>query len=199
MVSLTSAGLLLNVSDLIDFIECPRIVYWAYLRTGNRPRRDPLTHETAILYKDKYDPILIELLIQHGLNDLDITYGIELRNKIICGKIDILVRRLLKKYPIYIKHAKEMKSLSYFMPIYAYAWLIQDTYGFPVEKGFIYFPQRQELELVHIGPAELAAVEATAVSARNIIVCGTLPDVRYRNPRACIGCRYQTYCNEQLR
>lgn len=202
MISLTGSGLLLSVRDLVDFIECPRIVYWSYLRAMPGQCKDPNAHDTAILYKEhkeQYDPILIDLLVQNGLDEIDMKFSIELQNKIIQGKIDILVRSLLKKYPIYIKQAKEMKSLSYFMPIYAYAWLVQDNYGIPVEKGFIYFPKRQELESVHIGQAELAVVEATAESARNVIVCGMLPDMLHHNPRICIGCRYRTYCNEQVR
>jgi CRISPR-associated exonuclease Cas4 len=198
MVSLTSSGLVLSIRDLVDFIECPRIVYWSYLRAGNRRGRDPFTHETAILYKEKYDPVLIDLLVQNGLNEIDFKFNFELRNKILCGKIDILARSLLRKYPIYIKQIKEIKSLRYFIPIYAYAWLVQDTYGIPVEKAFIYYPKRQELESIHIGQAELAAVEATAESARNVIVYGMLPDMLHYNPRICIGCRFRTYCNQQM-
>ena len=115
------------------------------------------------------------------------------------GKVDVIIRNLLRRYPLYIKKSKEMKSLSYFLPVYAYAWMIQDTYGIPVDKGFIYYPTRQELESVHIGQAELAVVEATAESARNIIVCGALPDMLHHNPRKCSGCYYRTFCNKQER
>lgn len=199
MVAITSAGLLLNIRDLIEFISCPRIVYWSYLRSGPRRDQDPLSHQTAILYREKYDPILTDLLLQNGINEIDLKYNIHLQNKFIQGKIDILGRSLLKKYPIYIKQAKEMKALQYYLPIYAYAWLVQDNFGLPVEKAFIYYPKLKELESVHIGKPELAAVEATAESARNVIVCGMLPDILHYNPRQCIGCSYRNYCNEPMR
>ncbi|MFB3896692.1 MAG: CRISPR-associated protein Cas4 [bacterium] len=199
MVAITSAGLLLTVRDLVEFVECPRIVYWSYLRAGTRHEQDPLSHQTAILYREKYDPVLTELLTHNGINEIDLKYNIHLQNKFIQGKIDILGRSLLKKYPIYIKQSKEIKSLQYFIPIYAYAWLIQDNFGLPVETAFIYYPNRKELEPVHIGKPELAAVEATAESARNVIVCGMLPDILHYNPRQCIGCSYRSFCNEQMR
>jgi CRISPR-associated protein Cas4 len=199
MVAITSQGLLLTIRDLVDFVDCPRIVYWSYLRTGNRYEQDPLSHQTAIQYREKYDPVLTDLLVYNGINEIDLKYNIHLKNKFIQGKIDILGRSLLKKYPIYLKRSKEIKSLQHFIPIYAYAWLVKDTFGFPVEKGFIYYPNRKELEPVPIGKPELAAVEATAESARNVIVCGMMPDILQYNPRRCVGCIYRTFCNEHLR
>jgi CRISPR-associated protein Cas4 len=199
MVSIISSGLLLTIRDLVDFVKCPRIVYWSYLRAGNHREQDPLTHQTAIQYREKYDPVLTELLIHNGINEIDLKYNIPLQNKLIHGKIDILGRSLLKKYPIYLKQSKEVKSLQHFLPIYAYSWLVQDTYGLPVEKAFIYYPNRKELEPIHIGKPELAAVEAAAESARNVIVCGMLPDILHYNPRQCIGCKFRSFCNEQLR
>jgi CRISPR-associated protein Cas4 len=199
MITLTGSEVILTVKDLLNFVKCPRIVYWSYLRHLPERLNDPLTHETAVLYKEEYNPVLIDLLIQNGLDKIDIKYGIELRNKILRGKIDAIVRSGAQRYPMYIKKAKEMKSLSYFLPLYAYAWLVQNIYGLPVEKGFIYYPSRQELESVHIGQAELAVVEATAESARNIIVCGILPDMLHHNPRNCTGCSSRMLCNEMMR
>ncbi|MCX7919900.1 MAG: CRISPR-associated protein Cas4 [bacterium] len=197
MITLTGSELLLTIKDLVDFVECPRILYWSYLRPNlSDQRKDPLSHETALLYKDQYDPILTDLLIQNGIQHIERYVGVELRNKIIHGKIDVLVKDGSKQYPIYIKNAKECKSLSYFLPVYAYAWLINDTYGTVCEKGFIYYPSRQELESVYIGQAELAVAEATAESARNIVSCGILPDTLHYNPRKCLGCKYRLFCNE---
>lgn len=197
MITLTSSELLLTIKDLVDFVECPRIIYWSYLHPNSYDRRkDPLSHETAQRYKDQYDPVLTDLLIQNGLQHIDIHFGIELRNKMLHGKIDALVKDGFHRYPIYIKNAKEFKSLSYFLPVYAYAWLMKDTYGTAYDKGFIYYPTRQELESVYIGQAELAVVEATAESTRNIISCGILPDMLHHNPRKCAGCKYRLFCNE---
>ena len=196
MITLTSSELLLTIKDILDYVECPRIIYWSNMHPTAKRSNDPLTHETALRYKDQYDPTLTDLLIQNGLQHLDIKFGVELRNKMLRGKIDALVKDGFKRYPIYIKHAKEIKSLSYFLPVYAYAWLLKDAYGVPIEKGFIYYPSRQELESIHIGRAELAVAEATAESARNIIICGMLPDMLHHNPRKCARCRYRFFCNE---
>ena len=77
----------------------------------------------------------------------------------------------------------------------AYALLLEEAWGLPVERGYIYHIGRRHVEEVRLTAALRSQVMTTVASINGMIAGETLPPPP-RNTAICVACEFRRFCND---
>jgi len=187
-------ALALRVSDLKQYAYCPRIVYYQHV----------MPVERATTYKMMYGKeahAALEALEQrrklraYGLDAGERMFHLWLSSSRLglSGKLDLLIRTEQGFYPVDFKHTEGRPHRNHLLQLAAYALLVEERYGVPVERGFLYLIPSKDVVEVEITDALKQEVLEVIQRIHEMVRREALPPPTPVRAR-CTDCEYQNYC-----
>lgn len=193
---LISPALSLTVSDIKQFVYCPRVVYFTYFLQQRRPttykmQEGNLEHEHVAELEERRS------LKAYGLAEGERQFDVALYSDRLglSGKLDMVILVANEVIPVDFKNSGVGVGLNHKYQLTAYALLVEDRWGKPVRRGFIYLvPLKRAYEVV-ITPNMRLFVRRTVELIRDMIDGEYMPPATRQKSR-CRDCEFQNFCNE---
>lgn len=187
-------GPLVRVSDLRQWIYCPRVYWWTHvcpvgkkesvkMRAGlQKERRLQQLQRRRTLRAYGLSRGMVEANVSMAANSLGLS-----------GRLDLLIRRGGFRYPVEIKFTHGPAMLNHRLQLAGYALLLEAEYGIPVSHGYIV---RLPDDTVDKAPIDAPLRDLTLQTIAALRA--TLRDERVPPPvplmAKCIDCEYRRYC-----
>lgn len=186
----------LTPSHIIQHLYCPRFTYFEYVLAipqyearNYKVMRGRHLHDERLEQNKGYLRRRLGVTARH-----DDQY---LTNELLRGRVDeVLELRDGTMAPLDYKFAeyKDKVFNTYKTQLFCYAWLIEDNFRRPVQRGFLVYTRSQNKVVeVPVREEDKAEVRAAAEAIRNIIDKNTFPRAtKYK--RRCLTCTYRNIC-----
>lgn len=185
----------LRVSDLKQYIYCPRIIYFYYVlpiprRATKKMEYGRLEH-IEIMHLEKR-----RKLKAYGLLDGTRNFQVFLQSARLGmhGLLDMSISTASGEvYPVEFKHSISKKGLHQKYQLAAYAMLLEDSLRKPVRYGFLYLIPTKTIVSVEITISMREHVKKALSAIRNIIASEKIPGY-IRSKQRCTDCEFKNYC-----
>jgi CRISPR-associated exonuclease Cas4 len=186
----------LTPSHIIEYLYCPRFTYFEYvLRIPQHEEANYLVMRGRHLHDDKLEQNKEYLRKRLGVIAKQLDQY--LTNELIRGRMDeVLTLQDQTMAPLDYKFAeyKDRVYDTYKTQLYCYAWLIEENFGRPVNKGFlVYTRSRNKVVEVEISEQNKADVKKAAADIFGIIDQNRYPKATKYKAR-CVSCTYRNIC-----
>ena len=192
-----------TVTDLKQYAYCARVVYYTYClplllrpvtfkmeagvraheEAGKRERRRTLTAYGLREGKRHFDVwVASEELGLHGRIDLVIETG------------EGPARELI---PVDYKQSRRQVGAHVRHQLAAYGIMLEETWGGPVRRGFVYSLATRRAEEVRLTERLQGGVRGVLAAMREMVERETMPDPP-RSRRPCVNCEFRRFCNDVL-
>lgn len=185
----------LRVSDLKQYIYCPRILYYYYVLPV--PRK-----VTRKMEYGKLEHVEIQRLEKrrslrsYGVLDGERFFQIYLESTRLGlhGILDMMIAtRDNNIYPVDFKHSLSYRGLHLKYQVAAYAMLLEEKYQRLVRHGFIYLIPMKTIVPVEITQSMRGHVKKTLSAIKSIARKERMPGY-IRSKERCADCEYRNYC-----
>ncbi len=186
----------LTVTDVRQFVYCPRIVY--YTRYLEMPQ--PVTYkmdEGKMQHQRSVELERRRSLRSYGLSEGERHFGVRLYSSRLglSGLLDMVIETPTELIPVEFKHTTGDLGLSHKYQLTAYALLVEDERGRPVRRGFIYrIPEKIAVEVL-ITPNMRRHVQRILSEIRQMLIHGRQPAPTRRRGR-CVDCEFRRLCGD---
>jgi CRISPR-associated exonuclease Cas4 len=183
-------------SDIIQYLYCPRFTYFEHVL--NIPQYEEKSYKAMRgrhLHEHKQN--INKDYLRKKIGAAEKYQEQYLGNKFLRGKVDeVLILNDGTMASLDYKFAKYKGKIfnTYKTQLFCYAWLIEDNFPKPVEKGYLVYT-RSRNKLIEIPVTEKAKekVKKAAAEIIDIIDSNKFPKAtRYK--RRCTGCTYRNIC-----
>jgi len=197
-----SDPVLIDVTDIKQYVCCPRLVYYRYCLPNIRP----LTYsmEVGIEAHQQED----EREVRRSLR----TYGIEQGERLfhypvasltlaMKGKIDLVLvvpsweaseRELVV---VEYKYSEQKAGPHFKVQLAAYALLLEDALHIPARRSFLYSIPLRKAEAVPITTALRKKVQGITEEIKQLMVGEQMPEPT-KAQRRCPTCEFRRFCND---
>lgn len=185
----------LRVSDLKQYIYCPRILYFYYVLPV--PRR-----VTRKMEYGKMEHIEIQQLEKrrglkpYGIMEGKRSFQISLSSTRLGmhGVLDMMITSADSNiYPVDFKHSLRQKDLHQKYQLAAYAMLLEEAYQRPVRFGFLYLIPAKKIVPVEITGGMREHVKKLISAIHNVVMGERMP-AYVRSKQRCTDCEFRNYC-----
>jgi CRISPR-associated exonuclease Cas4 len=188
----------LAVSDVRQHVYCPRIPYF---RLGLRLPHRPVTYKMAegIAQHQRTESLEHRRgLRAYGLSDGERLFDVPLHSDRLGlgGRLDMLIRRAWEAVPVEFKNTRASLGLNHKYQLTAYALLVEETFGLPVRRAFVYFIPLKLAREVAITPAMRAYTRRVLGEIRRNVAEERMPNGT-RVLGRCRECEFLAYCNDR--
>ncbi|MDQ0158050.1 CRISPR-associated protein Cas4 [Robertmurraya andreesenii] len=189
----------ITISDIKQFIYCPRVIYYSYVEPV--PRK--VTFKMEYSRSQHYELNQREKrrsLKRYNLLEGKRYYGVPVSSTILNlnGKLDILVdtenMEGQRYFPIECKDTDQKVQKNILYQLVAYALCIEEMTNTPVQKGYIYIIPEEKAYPVIITESQKQYIRKVTTMIRKIIHDEYYPDPR--SNKRCWDCEFQRYCND---
>jgi len=185
----------LRVSDIKQYIYCPRIIYFYYVLPVHRR----ITRKMEYGKLEHIEVVHLEKrrkLKAYGLSDGERKYNVYLKSERmgLRGVIDMIITtKNGDVFPVEFKHSLSKEGLHQKYQLTAYAMLLEEVFERPVRYGFIYLIPSKTAHIIEITVSMREHIKKVLAAIRNIVLDERLP--RYlRSKMRCTDCEYKNYC-----
>ncbi|NPV80777.1 MAG: CRISPR-associated protein Cas4 [Firmicutes bacterium] len=187
----------LRVTDVKQFVYCPRVVYFSYL----------LPIEKKVTRKMEYgkeEHIELDRLEKRRTfrayeltDDAERRFHVNLSSErlALSGVLDMLLVQGNAYYPVEFKYTRRPPELNHKYQLMAYAMLLEDTVGKPVRAGFVYVSEDRIAYPIDFTPNMRKFVREILASIREMIKREQMPH-RARQKKKCVDCEFRRFCND---
>ncbi|MHB1653903.1 MAG: CRISPR-associated protein Cas4 [Desulfitobacteriaceae bacterium] len=185
----------LTITDLKQFIYCPRILYLTYVMPVPRPTTAKMGFGKAEhLELDRLEKR--RKLKRYGLEEGIRVFHAHLVSERLGleGKLDLHIERERECYPIEFKHSTAI-HFNHKVQLAGYAVLLEEEMKKPVRTGFVYLIPKSEIVPVPITPELRDYVHDTIQAIRHAIAKAAWPRPTAQRHR-CRECEYRRYCQD---
>lgn len=189
---------LLEVTDVKQYVYCPRIPFYRYCLPAIRPVTYGMEagirgHVVEQAREERRS------LRVFGLGAGERVFDLPLRSERLglVGKLDMAVRLGDEAVVVDYKLSAGKAGPHFQMQLAAYAELLEEAWGAPVRRAFLYhIPGRRAEELAMTGT--LRRRVARVVEAIHVMVEGErMPDPPTNRGR-CVTCEFRRFCNDAV-
>lgn len=183
-------------SHIIEYLFCPRFTYFEFvLAIPQYEEKNYKVMRGRHLHDEKLERNKGYLRKRLGaVSRLDDQY---LTNGLLRGRIDeVLTLDDGSMAPLDYKFAvyEERIYPTYRTQLYCYAWLIEENFGKPVDRGFLVYTRSQnKVVKVPISQEHKSEVQRAAESIRAIMEQNLFPKATLQK-RKCVTCTYRNIC-----
>jgi len=115
----------------------------------------------------------------------------------LSGKVDLVVVREEEVIPVDFKDSRNLEAAHFRLQLGAYALLMEERFGRPAVRGFLYsIPRRLAFEVRITPPLRRKVVETVQEMARWVQGEAMPEGPKSRAP--CVACEFRRYCNDRL-
>lgn len=194
--------MLCEVTDLKQWSYCPRVVFYRYCMPDVRPVT-ALMQSGIERHREEATREERRSLRTYGLADGERHYDLALRSEALglSGRLDLAIATPGQTIPgaeavvVEYKDSEDVLRPHFALQLAAYALLLEEAWGMPVQRGFLYSIPLRKAEPVAIarGLREKARQAAQAMRAA-IDGEQTPPPPKRRSP--CVSCEFRRFCND---
>jgi CRISPR-associated exonuclease Cas4 len=186
----------MRVSDLKQYFYCPRIIYYTYCLPVPRPVTHPMQigaveHEVISVIERRRS------LERYGLTEGERMFHVSLQSASmgLTGVVDMVVTTQERAFPVEFKHTSQRLNMNAKYQLAAYAMMVEECLGKPVEYGFIYRIPKKSITAVSISSALRQEVSHALSDMREFIAEERLPEPA-REHGKCVECEFRRYCRD---
>lgn len=186
----------IKVTDLKQFLYCPRIVYYDHVLP--LPRKTTYKMEHGKLSQSKIEGLekrrlLSEYNLAKGKRSFNVPlYSAELE---LSGVVDLLIETEELLYPVDFKETEFEPGPHHVLQLTAYAILAEKKYCKPCEKGFIYTLENDEIFEIRIDEFQRQRFYGSLKEMKALIASEMMPQPA-DNIDKCVNCEFKNFCRD---
>ena len=185
------------VTDLKQYVYCPRVVYYTYCLPLLRPTTFKMEQGIAVHEVEKGREQRRSLR-PYGLPsgerhfDLDL-YSADLGLR---GRMDLAIRVEAAPEAIPVEYKHSTKAGTHVKrQLAAYGLLLQEAWGVDVQRGFVYLIPLRKAQEVKLTPTLYRRVRGQIRQMRDMVIGEQMPPAPSRRSR-CVACEFRRFCND---
>lgn len=186
----------LRVSDLKQFVYCPRIVFYNYVMPVEK--KTTFKMEYGKIAEDKIDRLESRRkLKRYGLSGGKREFHKQVYSKKygLSGKVDLLIETASSCYPVDFKYTISQPRKNHLYQLLGYAVILEDTHNCNVDKGFVYLIPKEDAVVFDLSSELKEETKKLIDEIRQMIYCQqTPPPVKERVK--CLDCEYRNFCGD---
>lgn len=193
--------LLFEVTDLKQWVYCPRVLFYRYCAPELRPLTD-LMRAGIRSHADETGREERRSLRSYGLEAGERAFDIGLRSAALGlrGRLDLAIAvpsrsQATEAIVVEYKDSERPAGPHFKLQLAAYALLLEATWSIPVRRGFFYSIPLRQADPLAITP-RLRAQVGQAVTAMQAMVHGERMPGAPTSRRPCIACEFRRFCND---
>jgi CRISPR-associated exonuclease Cas4 len=193
---------LFRVVDLKQYIYCPRIVYYHHCLPAVRPITYKM--EAGLAAQDEEEGRAARRSFRvYGLKRGESETNVSLESEALglTGQVDLVIKTddnplgELELIPVDYKLSNGRLGLHFKLQLLAYGLLLQEAYGLPVKRGFLYaIPRRRAVE-VAFTPALRSKLTQALLDMQTIVTKEFMPEPTKKRAK-CEVCEFRRFCND---
>ena len=195
MVSEEATEMVLKVTDLKQYVYCPRILYFTYVL----PVPHPVTRKMDF---GKIEHLKLDRLERrrklkrYGLEQGERIFHTQFYSKRLGlqGKLDLHIQYEKENYPVEFKHSSKLQ-FNHKVQLAGYALLLEEKLGRPVRTGFLYLIPKEEIIPVQMTQDLRDYIHDTLKDIRRVVTKARWPKATTQRHR-CRECEYRRYCQD---
>lgn len=188
--------MMLRVSDLKQFIYCPRIIYYNYV----------MPVEKKATYKMEHGKVAEEEIAKLESRRKLKPYGLSGGKRVfnwwltakgagLTGKIDMLIIKDEDYFPVDFKFTEKSPGKNHLYQLCGYCIMLDEVYGCRADTAFIYQIPIHDVKVFHLDDKMKSECREVIAEIRNMIDQERMPDAA-SSRRRCTECEYQNYCRD---
>jgi CRISPR-associated exonuclease Cas4 len=193
---------LLEVTDLKQYICCPRIVFYRYCLPKIRPITG-LMEEGIRCHLEEEGREARRSLRSYGLVDGERFFHLTLESPKLelIGKLDLAIAVPSRDAPeaeavvVEYKYSEHKAGPHFALQLAAYALLLEEVWKIPVKQGFLYSIPLRRAEPVAITPHLRKKVIQVVSQIKQIVHSEIMPPPP-TTQRRCVTCEFRRFCND---
>lgn len=200
----TSVVDLIDVTDIKQYVCCPRLVYYRYCLPDIRPLT--YTMEVGIeAHRQEEEREVRRSLRTYGIEQAErlFHYPVASQTLALKGKIDLVLVvpswQAIEKELVVVEYKySEQKAGPHFkMQLAAYALLLEEALQIPARRSFLYSIPLRKAEAIPITSSLRKKVQEITEQIKQVIVGEQMPEMT-RTPRRCPTCEFRRFCNDVI-
>jgi len=193
---------LVEVTDLKQYICCPRIVFYRYCLPTIRPLTF-LMEEGIRRHEEEEDREERRSLRHYQLEEGERYFHVILQSERLglTARIDLAIATPSLTAPgaeaivVEYKDSEQKAGMHFKLQLAAYALLLEEAWNIPVKRGFIYSIPQRSAEVVMITPLLRKKVVQTVSQIRQMVERQAMPEPTKAQGR-CATCEFRRFCND---
>ena len=193
---------LFEVTDLKQYVACPRIVYYRYCLPKVRPITG-LMEEGTLRHDEEDEREERRSLRNYGLSEGERIPHLSLRSTELrlTGRLDLAIATPSPEAAnaegivVEYKFSEQKAGPHFALQLAAYALLLEEVWNIPVKRGYIYSIPLRKAEAIPITSHLRKKVVQTVQSIQRIVDSELMPpppSTQYR----CVTCEFRRFCND---
>lgn len=191
-----------EVTDLKQYTVCPRIVFYRYCLPKVRPVT-VLMEEGTRQHEEEDEREERRSLRTYGLTQGERVPHLALRSERLglSGRVDLAIAVPNRSTPeaeaivVEYKYSEQKAGPHFKLQLAAYALLVEEAWGLPVKRAFLYSIPLRRAEAITITPRLRASVIQTVESIHQCVAEEILPMPPSSQGR-CVACEFRRFCND---
>lgn len=189
---------MLTVSDIKQFVYCPRIVYFRYVlpisvSTTYAMRAGGEAHDRI----ERLDRRRTTRKYQLAEGNRLFRYNLNSERLCLTGVLDLLIESGKNLFPVEYKHSVGMPSLHHRYQLTAYAMLVEDAYHQSIRRGYVYVLRPDEVFPVEITESKKLRVKSIVKTIGRMIETQIMPAPTPHRGR-CQSCEFRFFCADTV-
>lgn len=183
-------------TDLKQFAYCPRVVYYTYCLPDVRPLTAKMEMGVAA-HEGARRRARRRTLAAYGLveGERHFDMRVESQRLGLRGRIDLVVETEGEVIPVDYKNSRRRAGPHVRRQIAAYGMMLEETWGRPVRRGFVYSLLTRRAEEIVVTDRLRREVEEAVVAMREMVEGERMPPPP-RSRRPCVDCEFRRFCND---
>jgi len=193
---------LFEVTDLKQHIVCSRLVYYRYCLPRVRPITG-LMDEGTLRHDEEDTREERRSLRNYGVREGERTAHLALRSSTLglTGRLDLAIATPSRTannaegIVVEYKYSEQKAGPHFALQLAAYALLLEEAWGIPVKRGYIYSIPHRRAEPIpitaHLRKKVVQTVQHIRANVESELM-PTAPATQYR----CIACEFRRFCND---
>jgi CRISPR-associated exonuclease Cas4 len=194
-----SAPAMVRVSDLRQWVYCPRVVWWTHVcpvgKVESFKMKLGLTKERRLQRLVKRRTLQV-----FNLRGAKVETNVTLSSKDLglSGRLDLLLRHEAAVYPVEVRFTQGPARLNHKLQLAGYAMLLEECYRSPVPHGYIVRLPDDTVEKVAID-ASLRRLTLRTLQAVQLTLEHERMPPPASQPARCRDCEYSRFCGDIAR
>jgi CRISPR-associated exonuclease Cas4 len=190
-----------RVTDLKQYVYCSRVLYYH----ACLPRVRPTTFKmeaSADAHRSAEGQERRRSLRAYGLESGERHFNVSLVSERLGmrGEVDLVIETEAEGWreAIPVDYKLSSKAGAHFqLQLTAYAVMLEEAWGLPVQRGFLYLIPLRRAEEVRVTPRRRAALDEALAVMNGILLREEMPPAPRQRSR-CVACEFRRFCNDVL-
>jgi CRISPR-associated exonuclease Cas4 len=189
-------GTMLRISDIKQYIYCPRIIFYSYVMPVEKKTTFKMEH--GKVSEEQIARLESRRKLKHyGLDSGEryLNHWVKSDRLALSGKVDMLIRSSGACYPVDFKYTRGGVRKNHIYQLCGYALILEDLEAQQVQTGFIYLiPESDAVPVEFTNDLKHACLEVIT-KIQDIIEKEAMPAPNSHRSR-CQDCEYRNYCRD---